>query len=60
MDVLIEIRMKRAEFLLDNSVDLSISQISFECGYNDPKYFSKTFKKFFGKTPSAYAKEQVV
>lgn len=60
VDVLIEIRMKRAEFLLDNSVDLSISQISFECGYNDPKYFSKTFKKFFGKTPSAYTKEQVV
>ncbi|MHC5202633.1 helix-turn-helix domain-containing protein [Myroides sp. LJL119] len=57
MDVLIEMRMKHAEFLLNQSKDLTISEISFECGYNDPKYFSKTFKKFFGQSPSTYAKE---
>ena len=34
----------------------SISQISAMCGYSDPLYFSKVFKKHIGCTPTAYMK----
>lgn len=43
---------KAAEMLADSS--LSISEISYNVGINDPLYFSKCFKQQFGITPSAY------
>lgn len=52
-DYINQYRMKKAIELL-KSKSLSISQIAFECGYNDPKYFSKSFKKFYGATPKKY------
>ena len=36
---------------------LSISDIAFECGYNNFSHFNKQFKKFTKKTPSLYKKE---
>ena len=32
----------------------SITDIAFSCGFNDMSYFSKTFKKYKGVSPSAY------
>jgi len=32
----------------------SISELSYQVGFNDPKYFSKCFKKQFGQSPRAY------
>ena len=29
-------------------------EIAFEVGFNDPKYFSKAFKKCYGKSPSEF------
>lgn len=58
MELLVELRMQRAKSLIQSNTGMTISEISFECGYNDPKYFSKTFKKTFGITPSAYCKEK--
>ncbi len=48
------IRLKRAAQLLSKK-KLSISEITYMVGYNDPQYFSKCFKKQFGQTPSQYA-----
>jgi len=48
------LRLKRAAQLLSKQ-KLSISEITYMVGYNDPQYFSKCFKKQFGKTPSQYA-----
>ena len=31
----------------------SIKQVSMACGYPDPNYFSRLFKKVAGMTPSA-------
>lgn len=53
-DYINQYRMKKALELLKEGV-LSISQIAFECGYNDPKYFSKSFKRFYGSTPKKYS-----
>jgi signal transduction histidine kinase/ligand-binding sensor domain-containing protein/AraC-like DNA-binding protein/AmiR/NasT family two-component response regulator len=47
------IRMKEAARLIVSG-DKTISEISNAIGYNDSNYFSKTFKKHFGETPSAY------
>jgi AraC-like DNA-binding protein len=33
------------------------SQIAYEVGFSDPKYFSKSFKKEMGMTPSEYKKK---
>ena len=50
------LRMNRAEELL-RSTDWPVKRISEECGFNDPFYFIKAFKKFAGQTPSTYRKE---
>ena len=46
------IRIAEAERLLRDS-DLSVSEIGYKVGFNDPSSFSKTFKKITGKPPSA-------
>ncbi|WP_109830130.1 helix-turn-helix domain-containing protein [Reichenbachiella versicolor] len=39
------------------STDKTISEISFELGYNEKSYFSKVFKKKSGQTPSEFRDE---
>jgi AraC-like DNA-binding protein len=43
------LRLKKAKELLMES-DLSVTAIAFDCGFNDPSYFSRIFKKEFGCT----------
>lgn len=52
-DVITSFRLQKAEILL-RTKKLNISEISFECGYNDPKYFGRSFKKYFGKSPKEF------
>lgn len=44
------IRFKKAKELLQDET-LSIANIAYSCGFNDPDYFSRAFKKELGKTP---------
>jgi CheY-like chemotaxis protein len=48
-------RLKRAAQLLAKSQQ-SVSEIAFQVGFNDAKYFSKYFKDEFGVVPSEYSK----
>ena len=49
-------RMKKAaEMLLTE--DLTIAEVAYSVGINDPFYFSKCFKNQFGVSPSAYRKK---
>lgn len=50
-----ERRLSAAKRLL-RSTDFSVSEIARLVGYNDYNYFSKVFKKHFGKTPNMYRK----
>lgn len=52
-DFIRNIRLKRAANLLRNRAD-SVSQIGFAVGFEDQSYFSKSFKKQFGVTPTEY------
>ena len=45
------IRLKRAAQLLRES-QLHVSEVAFEVGFNNPKYFSRYFKDEFGVLPS--------
>lgn len=53
------IKLKRAAQLLVKS-DLNISEIAFDLGFNDQKYFRKAFKKQFKMVPSEYRMEHKV
>lgn len=52
-----EIRLKRAVQLLDSD-NYSVSQVAYMIGFNDPKYFSKCFKKMMGMTPTEYKEKK--
>lgn len=47
------IRLKRAAQLLEKS-GMSVSEIAYEVGFNNPKHFSKFFKEEFKVSPSQY------
>lgn len=53
-DYLIDYRIERAKELLALP-GASIKQASAACGYPDPNYFSRLFKKVTGLTPSAFS-----
>lgn len=57
LEYLIRVRMKKAETILSAmSGDYSVAEIARLCGYDDALYFSRVFKKYFGCSPSAFAK----
>jgi signal transduction histidine kinase/ligand-binding sensor domain-containing protein/DNA-binding response OmpR family regulator len=49
-------RLKESARLLQKE-DLTVSEVSYKVGFEDPYYFSKCFKSHFGKSPSQYQKE---
>ncbi|MGI6050213.1 MAG: response regulator [Acetivibrionales bacterium] len=53
IDYLTNIRIEKAKEMLSNK-ELSIKEICINVGYSDPNYFSRTFKKCIGITPSEY------
>lgn len=50
-----DIRIKNSEFLLLNTT-MSITDISFNCGFQDSNYFSVVFKKRNGVSPLLFRK----
>lgn len=44
----------RQSLLLLNSTRLSIQEIAEQCGFSDSNYFTRTFKRFQGKSPKSY------
>jgi two-component system response regulator YesN len=51
-----EFRMARAKDLLDDPRN-KIVEVAGQVGYNDSNYFSKTFRKAFGMSPSEYREQ---
>ncbi len=52
-------RMELAANLLSGAFankysNYSVSQVAEACGFSDPLYFSRVFKKYFGMSPSGY------
>lgn len=53
IDYLTRVRITEAKRLLKDQ-KLSIKEVSYQVGYNDPNYFSKIFKKVTGLSPSGF------
>ena len=49
-------RLRESESLLQSS-DLSVTEIATKCGFPDPNYYCRVFKKERGISPSAYRKK---
>lgn len=47
------LKMEEAARMLKTD-NKNISEIAYALGFSDPAYFSKVFKKYFGKTPKEY------
>ena len=45
-------RLKAAQKMLVNDESKNVSEIAYSCGFSDPKYFSRCFKKATGMTPT--------
>jgi AraC-like DNA-binding protein len=50
-------RIKEACRLAQTRPDLRVSDIAYQVGFKDPKYFATTFKKEMGMQPSEYFEE---
>ncbi|MDR7130058.1 ligand-binding sensor domain-containing protein/AraC-like DNA-binding protein [Algoriphagus sp. 4150] len=52
-DVIQQLRMEKANTLLQKS-QMNVTEVSFACGFNDPKHFGKIFKKHYGYSPKKF------
>ena len=48
-----QIRLRHAEQLLRKS-QLTVAEVAYKVGFNNPRYFSKYFKEMYGMMPSEY------
>ncbi len=49
------IRVYKAELML-LTTSLNVSEISYQCGFSDPKYFYRAFKRWYKHTPMEHRK----
>ena len=47
------IRLKESKDLLQTG-EFNISEVAYKVGFNDPGYFTRAFKKQFGKSPKEF------
>ncbi len=57
LDFVRNVKMKRACMML-SSHSVTISEVAYAVGFNNPKYFTKCFKEEFGVTPTEYQQMQ--
>lgn len=57
LEYMTRLRMKKAETMLTAmwTREYSMAEIAGLCGYGNPLYFSRVFKKYFGCSPTAFA-----
>lgn len=47
-------RLRRAAKLLTKTADMPIKEVAALCGFEDPNYFSKVFRRLYGTSPSDF------
>ena len=53
IEYLTDYRLRKAIELMEND-NLTLTQISYECGFGGASYFAETFKKNYGVSPKRY------
>lgn len=61
LEYMTNLRMKKAESMLGPMwvKGESVAEVAELCGFDDPLYFSRVFKKHFGCSPSVFAKNYI-
>ncbi|WP_417601993.1 helix-turn-helix domain-containing protein [Owenweeksia hongkongensis] len=54
VQLILEERLKFAKSLLSNHQEISIKEVAYAAGFNDPNYFTRVFRKMEGGTPSEF------
>lgn len=54
IDFINSYKLKKAVELIRKNKQ-PISEVAFQVGFNDPKYFSRIFRKFYGTSPSEFS-----
>jgi len=57
VELIRHIRLKRAAELLEKS-QLTVAEVAYTVGFNNPKYFTQYFKEEFGCIPTAWRREK--
>ena len=57
-EFLTDFRLKKALQLLDEDSELTMSEIASSTGFNDPVYFTRSFKNKTGLTPTKYREKK--
>lgn len=55
-DYIFQVRMNHAKKLLDEGAE-NIQILASKCGYDDPNYFARCFRKVFGVSPMRYVSQ---
>ena len=58
VELIRHIRLQRAAELLEKS-QLTVAEIAYTVGFNNPKYFTQYFKEEFGCIPTAWRRERM-
>ncbi len=53
---IMNLRLKKAAYFLQNSPEMNISDIAYRLGFGNPQYFNKCFKELFDIAPTQYRK----
>lgn len=53
-DYLLQLRMECAKRLLSRGEGLTVAEVAFQSGFYDPLYFSRTFRKYTGVSPTQW------
>ncbi|NDP21070.1 MAG: response regulator [Paludibacter sp.] len=56
---IVNVKLKLAARMLRENSELNISDITFNLGFSSLNYFGKSFKDFFGDSPSTYRKKHI-
>jgi AraC family L-rhamnose operon regulatory protein RhaS len=54
MEYINRIRLAKASGMLVSNLEISATEIAYQCGFSSPQYFTTVFKRHFKKTPQAY------
>jgi AraC-like DNA-binding protein len=47
-------RLRRSARLLSTGPQLPVKEVSHACGFDDPNYFAKVFRRYFGTSPTEF------
>ena len=52
------VRLNEAQKILLKNPDLTMAEVAYKVGFNDPNYFSRTFKKIFDVSPTNFRSQK--